>query len=89
VCGGGVRSVEVLERIVPLGVEKVALSAAAVRTPELIRSTAERVGYRKLFRAEIRYRYPTADGETGEHCYKRRSGQFDTPKLPRHFSPRS
>ena len=42
--GGGVRSVEMLERIVQLGVEKVALSAATVQSPELIRGAAERVG---------------------------------------------
>ena len=33
-----------LERIVQLGVEKVALSAAAVQTPALVSSAAERVG---------------------------------------------
>lgn len=42
--GGGVRSVDMLERIVQLGVEKVALSAAAVQTPALISAAAERVG---------------------------------------------
>ena len=42
--GGGVRSVEMLERIIQLGVEKVALSAAAVQDPGLIGAAAERVG---------------------------------------------
>lgn len=42
--GGGVGSVDMLERIVQLGVEKVALSAAAVQTPALIGAAAERVG---------------------------------------------
>jgi cyclase len=46
--GGGVRSVEMLERIVQLGVEKVALSAAAVQTPELITKAAERVGSQSI-----------------------------------------
>ncbi len=42
--GGGVRSVEMLERIIQLGVEKVALSAAAVQNPGLIDAAAKRVG---------------------------------------------
>jgi cyclase len=42
--GGGVRSVEMLERIVQLGVEKVAFSAAAVQDPGLIGTAADRVG---------------------------------------------
>ena len=46
--GGGVRSVDMLERIVQLGVEKVALSSAAVRTPELISAAAERVGSQSI-----------------------------------------
>lgn len=46
--GGGVRSVEMLERIVQLGVEKVALSAAAVENPSLIGAAAERVGSQSI-----------------------------------------
>jgi len=42
--GGGVRNVEQFERIVSLGVEKVAVSSTAVRTPELISRAAEVVG---------------------------------------------
>ncbi|KWV96290.1 MULTISPECIES: AglZ/HisF2 family acetamidino modification protein [unclassified Erythrobacter] len=42
--GGGVNSVEQVERIIGLGVEKVAISAAAVSNPDLIRKAAERVG---------------------------------------------
>lgn len=42
--GGGVRRVEQVEKIISLGVEKVAMSAAAVRTPDLIKQAAERVG---------------------------------------------
>lgn len=42
--GGGVKNVETLERIIGLGVEKVAISAAAVARPELIAESAERVG---------------------------------------------
>jgi cyclase len=42
--GGGVRSVEQFERIVGLGVEKVAVSAASVAEPELIHAASLRVG---------------------------------------------
>jgi cyclase len=42
--GGGVRTVEQFQRIVALGVEKVAVSAAAVDDPALITAAAERVG---------------------------------------------
>lgn len=42
--GGGVSSVEQFERIIGLGVEKVAISAAAVDDPGLIARAAERVG---------------------------------------------
>lgn len=42
--GGGVRTVAQIERIVGLGVEKVAVSAAAVENPSLISDAAARVG---------------------------------------------
>ena len=42
--GGGVKTVEQLERLIALGVEKVAVSSAAVDDPELIRQAASRVG---------------------------------------------
>lgn len=42
--GGGVRSAEQVERIVSLGVEKVALSSAVIEDPELIRRASQSVG---------------------------------------------
>jgi cyclase len=42
--GGGVTSVEQIERIISLGVEKVALGAAALEREALIGEAAERVG---------------------------------------------
>lgn len=42
--GGGVRTVAQIERIISLGVEKVAISSAAVESPALISSAASRVG---------------------------------------------
>ena len=42
--GGGVKSVEQARRIIELGVEKVALSSAAVESPELISQIAREIG---------------------------------------------
>jgi len=46
--GGGVTTAEQIERIVALGVEKVALSAAAVADPQLLARAAERVGRQSI-----------------------------------------
>lgn len=46
--GGGVKTVEEIERLVTLGVEKVAVSSAAVDDPHLISRAAERVGSQSL-----------------------------------------
>lgn len=42
--GGGVKSVNQVERIIALGVEKVAISSAALEDPQLINSSAKVVG---------------------------------------------
>lgn len=42
--GGGVKSVEQVKRIIGLGVEKVAISSAALENPALVRAAADRVG---------------------------------------------
>src|SRR6266851_5390133 len=42
--GGGVKTVEQVEEIISLGVEKVAISSAAIGNPELIAKAAEVVG---------------------------------------------
>jgi imidazole glycerol-phosphate synthase subunit HisF len=42
--GGGVTSVEQAKRIMEVGVEKVAISAAAVQRPELVAEIAQQVG---------------------------------------------
>jgi imidazole glycerol-phosphate synthase subunit HisF len=46
--GGGVRTAEQVQKIISLGVEKVALSAAAVKTPDLISAAAEQVGNQSI-----------------------------------------
>jgi imidazole glycerol-phosphate synthase subunit HisF len=46
--GGGVKTVEQIERLIALGVEKVAVSSAAIADPNLIPSAAERVGRQSI-----------------------------------------
>ena len=46
--GGGVTTAEQIERIVGLGVEKVAVSAAAVANPDLIAQAAAQVGSQSI-----------------------------------------
>lgn len=45
---GGVKTPEQVERIIGLGVEKVAMSSAAIATPELISEAARRVGNQSI-----------------------------------------
>jgi cyclase len=42
--GGGVRTVDQFQRLVALGVEKVAISSAAIDNPQLVQEAAEKVG---------------------------------------------
>lgn len=46
--GGGVRSIEQIQQIISLGVEKVMISAAAVENPALIAEAARRVGSQSI-----------------------------------------
>lgn len=46
--GGGVKTPEQVERIISLGVEKVAISSAALLSPELITESARRVGSQSI-----------------------------------------
>ena len=46
--GGGVKIVEQVEKIISLGVEKVAISSAAVQTPEFISAASARVGSQSI-----------------------------------------
>lgn len=46
--GGGVTTIEQIEKIIALGVEKVALSSSAIQTPDLISKAAARVGSQSI-----------------------------------------
>ncbi len=46
--GGGVKTSEQIQRIIQLGVEKVAISSAALENPELVRQAAEIVGSQSI-----------------------------------------
>jgi cyclase len=46
--GGGVKTIKQVEKIINLGVEKVAISSAAIQTPELISTAAARVGNQSI-----------------------------------------
>ncbi len=46
--GGGVKTVEQVERIISLGVEKVAVSSAAISDPDLVAQSAEVVGQQSV-----------------------------------------
>ncbi len=46
--GGGIKTVDQIERLISLGVEKVAVSAAAVADPELVTRGAETVGAQSI-----------------------------------------
>jgi cyclase len=46
--GGGVKSVDQIERIIGLGVEKVAISSGAIARPELISEAAARAGSQSI-----------------------------------------
>lgn len=46
--GGGIKTVEQIVRIIKLGVEKVALSSAAIKNPELVNAAARYVGNQSI-----------------------------------------
>lgn len=46
--GGGVRTIEQVKRIISLGIEKVAISSAAVENPEIIKHMANVVGSQSI-----------------------------------------
>src|SRR5258706_8717828 len=60
--GGGVRSFEAVESYFELGVERVVLGTAALRSPELVRRAAERYPGRVIIAVDARGGYVATEG---------------------------
>ena len=64
--GGGVSSVEDVDRLLRAGADKVAVNTAAIRRPELVREIADRFGSQVLVLSVDARRIPTGSaGSTG------------------------
>jgi cyclase len=74
--GGGIRTVEQAKRMVALGVEKVALSSAAVETPELISAIATAVGSQSVVVVvDVKSSSRGDDYEVWTHNGRRKTGR--------------
>jgi len=66
--GGGVKSVEQVERIIGLGVEKVAISSAAIAEPDFITAAANKVGSQSIaVVADVRADHKSGNYRTFTH----------------------
>lgn len=75
--GGGVRTAEQVKRIVGLGVEKVAVSSAAVESPSVISRMAREVGSQSIVCVlDVRRRQGTVEYEVWTHNGTRNSGRY-------------
>ena len=73
--GGGIKSVSQIERLIALGVEKVAISSAAVETPDLIAKAAERVGRQSIVAViDVKKTGPAAKYEVVIHNATKQTG---------------
>ena len=79
--GGGAKTVEQVERIISLGVEKVAVSAAAVDDPEIVARAAEVVGSQSIVVAmDVR-----KDGRGGKYEVWTHNGSKTSGRSPVEF----
>jgi cyclase len=72
--GGGVRTVEQAKQIVGLGVEKLAISAAAVENPRLIAAIAEEIGSQSVIVVLDVKKTPSGSYEVWTHNGTRNTG---------------
>ncbi len=73
--GGGVRTVEQARTIISLGVEKVALSSAALETPQLVSDIARQLGRQSVVVVlDVKKRMFGNDFDVLTHNGKRKSG---------------
>jgi cyclase len=74
--GGGVKTVEHFQRIISLGVEKVAVSSAAIENPRLVAEAAERVGSQSVVVVmDVRKASPGTGYSVWTHNGNRATGQ--------------
>jgi imidazole glycerol-phosphate synthase subunit HisF len=74
--GGGIKTVEQARTIIGLGVEKVAISSAAVEHPPLISAIAEAVGSQSVVVVfDVRQRATGTDYEVWTHNARRNTGR--------------
>ncbi|MBJ92991.1 MAG: imidazole glycerol phosphate synthase subunit HisF [Rickettsiales bacterium] len=74
--GGGIKSVQQARQIVSLGVEKVALSSAAIERPQLVAEIAEQVGNQSVVTVlDIKKKRLWSRYEVFTHNGKRATGQ--------------
>ncbi|MGH9411336.1 MAG: AglZ/HisF2 family acetamidino modification protein [Vicinamibacterales bacterium] len=76
--GGGVKRVDQVERIIELGVEKVALSSAALETPDIVSQMAAAAGSQSIV-AVLDVRGTGTRAEIWTHNGTRRTGQALVP----------
>lgn len=72
--GGGIKTVEHAKRIIGLGVEKVAISSAAVEDPSLITRVAEEIGRQSVV-VVLDVKRRGADYEVWTHNGRRKTGK--------------
>jgi cyclase len=73
--GGGVRTPAQVERIVALGVEKVALSAGAIENPDVIRQASESVGSQSVVAVLDARKRPRGGYEVFTHNGRKATGR--------------
>jgi len=74
--GGGVKTLEQAERIIGMGVEKVALSSAAIEDPELVARMADVVGGQSVVVVLDVRRNKRGDAEVWTHNGTRSTGKL-------------
>ncbi len=74
--GGGVKTLEQAEKIIGLGVEKVALSSAAVEDPELVARMADVVGSQSVVVVLDVRRNERGDADVWTHNGTRSAGKL-------------
>jgi cyclase len=80
--GGGISNAEQAQKILELGVEKVAISSVALENPEIVSRIAERVGSQSVVVVlDVKKRL-----KDGKHEIFKLNGKINTGKCPMEFS---